>query len=435
MRLFSALCLAALVCPPLASTPLEEERASLEALLSHYRAEREQLFASYRSTINTSVAELESAYKNDRKQRLPQIRKNLIKLGSQACPLMTKLIDPGPAPAAEVAGRASEIALVLQNLSTRSISLELLTILDKGSNAGQENALVALSGSDDPNRVGPVLREMFKFAHKRRQATLITAIANLGGEDNLTFLGEVLTDNDPKTVKSALVALTESRSTSAAPRILALVKNTAAGAPHVEEIVSYYRACPETFDTEHCQAMVGFASGLRSNSKSAELALQVVGENEESWNSQIRKDLKQLAASSSSRIAEAALVCMARSGDRSAKKKLLEPYDQRIERNDRIASAWQNRAMVKYRIGDYKSAIKDYEQAQKASAEYLRTEPDVYEGLARCYCLLGKLKDSAKWLGEGGLSLARLHQLARDPDFAALAEHNKYNKVFRLAED
>lgn len=416
-------------------TEEEEERISLEELLERYRQEREQLFAEFRATINSSMAEFESSIKNERPQRLPEIRKKLIDLGDQATPLLVEKIDPGAKPDEVAAGRATQIALVLKELSTRSVTVELLAILRKGSQAGQDNALIALSGSDDPERVGPVLRELFKDAHKDRRASLITAIANMGGDSNYEFLGEILSSKDPDIVESALVALTESKSEAAAPRIRALVNNTIAAAAHVEAIIAYYRACPEVVDSEHCQSLVNFAGGLRSNSKMSELVLFLVGEHEDAWNRKIKDDLEELAESSSSRVAEAALICLARTGDRGAKKKLLEPYDERIEKNDRIASAWQNRAEVKYRIGEYKSAIKDYEEAQKASAEYLRTEPEVYEGLARCYCLLGKVKDAAKWLGEGGLSLARLHQLAKDPEFAELAEDDKYKKVFRLDED
>lgn len=439
--LTSALCLALLPAFATAATPLAttldgaEERVSLEELLERYRQEREKLFAGYRSTLNGALAEIEQSLANDRKERLPGIRAKLASLGSQAAPLLVDKLDPGAEASDTSNGSSAQLALVLKEMSTKSVSLDLLSILRKGSKVGQSNALVALSGSDDPERVGPVLREMFTDAHKDRRATLISAIANLGGEANFEFLGGVLTSNDPDLVKSALRALTESRCEAAAPKIKSLVENTIAAAAHVPEIVAYYRACPSIFDSEHCQSMVIFAGGLRANSKMAELVLAVVGENEDAWNSKIKRDLKQLAESSSNRVAEAALICLARTGDRQAKKKLLEPYDERIEKNDRIASAWQNRAEVKYRIGEYKAAIKDYEQAQKASAEYLRTEPEVYEGLARCYALLGKLKDSAKWLGEGGLSLARLHQLARDPDFAELAADSKYKKVFRLGED
>ena len=435
--LAASLCLAllpALRCDP-GAAPEVDDKISLEELLASYRAERERLLAGFRAKINTVVGEMESAVTGNRMERLPELRASLVALGSQAAPLLVKQLDPGIQPSDGAAGRARQIALALREMSTRSVSVDLLDLLKLGSLAGQENALTALAGSDDPERVGPVLRGMFADAHKQKRSALIAAIANLGGPENFAFLGEVLTNQDPEIVKSVLVALTDSRTTAAAPKIQSLVRDVNAAAPHVEEILQYYRACPEVLDSDHCESLVNFAKALRSNSKMAELVLLLVGEHEHAWSSTVKSDLKALAEDRSSRIAEAALICLARAGDRNAKKDLLQPYDERIEKNDRIASAWQNRAEVKYRIGDYKSAIKDYETAHKVSAEYLRTEPEVFEGLARCYSLMGKLKDAAKWLGEGGLSLARLHQLAKDPEFAELAADEKYNRVFRLGED
>jgi|GEM_PF-1106991 len=436
--LSGAACLPLLATPAPALPGLDQagaEHESLEQLLERYRAQRERVFQKYRATIHGTVMELESAYEHDRKQKLEELRGRLVQLGSQAAPLLVELVDPGPEAEEKVQGRSREVARALSRLSTRSVTLDLLRILRQGSKAGQENALLVLSRSDDPERVGPVLREMFVTAHKDRRGTLISAIANLGGADNLEFLGEVLSNQDPDMVRSALVALTERGTLAAAPRILALIEQPVVAAPHVERIVEYYRACPEVVDTAHCQGLVDFAQALRSNSKMAELVLFLVSEHEEAWNSQVRRDLKDLAEARSKKVSQAALICLAKSGDNRSKKALLEPYDERVEKNERIASSWSDRAEVKYRIGEYKSAIKDYEQAQRVASEYQRSEPEVYEGLARCYALLGKLKDAARWLGEGGLSLARLHQLARDPDFAELVEDEKYRKVFRLGED
>ena len=409
-----------------------DDRLSLEELLRRYRERRETFFQKLRADVQRAVAEMESAYETDRRERLPDLRKRLLALGSEATPLFIELLDPGTdAPEPQV-GRARHIAMVLRELSTRSISVELIAIFKGGSREGQRNALTALSGSDDPQRVGPVLRDAFANAGKNQRGELISAIANLGGEENFAYIGEILIDKDPAVVKAALGALTDSRCVAAAPRILALVRDTVNAAGYVPEIVAYYRACPEAVDTEHVGDLVRFAQGLRSNSALAAEVLQLVGEHEHAWNHDVKKDLKQLAESSSDTIKDAALICLARAGDRGAKRDLLEGYDQQIEKNDRIASNWQRRGEVKYLIGDYKGALKDFQQARKTSEEYLRTESDIYVGMARCHAQLGKPRDAAAMLEAGGLSVAQLHLLAKDPVFAELVADSRLRKVFRL---
>ncbi|MFT7667466.1 MAG: tetratricopeptide (TPR) repeat protein [Planctomycetota bacterium] len=438
MKLLTALLVLACfpsLTPASAWPAARTEDLSLEDLLKRYREQREGLLATYRAKVNSIVAEMESAITSDRRNLMPGLRESLVKLGPQAAPLLVKHLEPGINAEPHAEERARSVARVLREVSTRSITVELLAMLRKGTSAGQSNALTALSGSDDPERVGPVLREMFAEANNEKRAALIIAIANLGGPDDLTFLGGILKNENADIVKSALAALAISGSAAAGPNILELIRDTYAAAPHVPAIIDYYHACPEVLDSEHCKGLVDLARGLRSNAKMAVLVLKLVGQNEEAWTNDVEKELKKLSEVSSSRVSEAALICLARAKDRGAKKKLMESYDARIKANEGIASAWQNRADVKYRIADYKGAIKDFEMAHKVSAEYLRTEPEVYEGLARCHSLLGKPKDAARWLGEGGLSLARLHQLAKDPDFAKLAADPKYNRVFRLGED
>ncbi len=435
MMLSFALALLGPLSPPASAALPAEDQLSLEELLEHYRQRREQLFQELRGELKRTVAELESAYESGRKERLPELRRRLVKLGPEAVPLFLDQLDPGSEAQEAVVGRCRQVALALKELSTKSVSLELIALFKTGSREGQRNALTALSGSDDPERVGPVLREEFTDASKRRRDELISAIANLGGEENFAFIGEILSSNDPDVITSALVALTESRCVAAGPRILGLINETVTAAAHVPEIVAYYRACPEVVDEEHVGDLVRFSKGLRSNTVMSALVLKLVGEHEDHWNSKIKKDLRELSEASSRTLAEAALMCLARAGDRGAKRKLLERYDELVERNERIASNWQRRAEVKFQIGEYKGALKDFQQARRTSEEYLRTDPDIYIGMARCFMKLKKPKDAVEMLYAGGLSIAQLHLLAKDPDFMELLEDSKLRKVFRLEEE
>ena len=338
MMLSFALALLGPLSPPASAALPAEDQLSLEELLEHYRQRREQLFQELRGELKRTVAELESAYESGRKERLPELRRRLVKLGPEAVPLFLDQLDPGSEAQEAVVGRCRQVALALKELSTKSVSLELIALFKTGSREGQRNALTALSGSDDPERVGPVLREEFTDASKRRRDELISAIANLGGEENFAFIGEILSSNDPDVITSALVALTESRCVAAGPRILGLINETVTAAAHVPEIVAYYRACPEVVDEEHVGDLVRFSKGLRSNTVMSALVLKLVGEHEDHWNSKIKKDLRELSEASSRTLAEAALMCLARAGDRGAKRKLLERYDELVERNERIAS-------------------------------------------------------------------------------------------------
>lgn len=418
------------------------EELSLEELLARYRAEQERLFTRLRVEVERLAGELERLRGEGRDEAEEERTAALADLGPQAAPLLVPWVEPARGGGEGAAGpdegrsrRAAAFAEALRRMSTRAVTPELLTLLDGGSEQGQRLALRVLGASDAPERVGPELRRRFGEAQGRRRGELITAIAELGTPADLDFLGDVLGNPDPEVAGLALRALTRSRSTAAAGEVLDLVRATEAARPHVDAILDYYRTCPEVADEEHGEALVALAVALSKDSREAEKVILGLSELEDAIDSGVKKSLKDLAESPSTRIREAAMICLVRAGDRGMRRKLLEPYDERIDGNEELASAWTNRAEVKVRIADYKGAIKDYTESMRRQAAFLRTEPEVFIGLARCHALLGKPKDAAEWLEKGGLSIVQLRQLASDPDFAEVVGDEKLRKVFRLDDD
>lgn len=446
MSVLAALLLASLPASPTpllpgtapAGSPVEpsstwsEDRESLEEMLRRFRKKRQELLQQLEPEFEGITRDIEEAYSNGYRSKLPGLRRQLVDLGPQAAPLIVARLDPGLEPSEQRKGTAREMARALEKLSTRNVSTELLTIFNSGSALGRINALRVLSSSDDPGRVGPVLREAFQKAEGSEQASLITAIANLGGDENFRFIAQVLSNDDPVLVKSALKALAESQCAVAAPTVVQLLKNTSAAARHVPEIVEYFRSTPEVVDSDLCMDLVEFVGFLKRTPRMAEHVLILISEHEDEWSSKMKRPLKELADFNNARIAQAAQVCLARGGDHRMRKRLLDPLDELIDKNERISSSWQARAELRVLIGDYKGAIKDFIEAQRTSAAYQSTAPDIYIGLARCYARLGKLKDAAKWIGQGGFGLDRLHSLAKDRDFAELLEDEDHRKVFRL---
>ncbi len=408
------------------------ELESLEQMLQRFRAKRRELLQQLQPEFDGIVKDMEEAYANGQRSKLPALRRQLLELGSQATPLIVTKLDPGTEPSQPRLASAREMARALEQLSTRNISSELLLVFESGSELGRVNALRVLSHSDDPERVGPVFRQHFEQSEGEERAGLITAIANLGGEENFRFIADVLTNDDPALVKSALGALSEGKCAVAAPMVMQLLQNTSAAVPHVPEIVEYFRSTPEVIDDDVCTALVQFVDFLKRTPRMAEHVLLLLSEHEDEWGSKVKKPLKDLADSNNERIAQAAQICLARGGDHRMRKRLLDPLDEQIEKNERISSTWQARAELRVLIADYKGAIKDFLEAHRLASGYQSTSPDIFIGLARCYAHLDKLKDSAKWIGQGGFGIDRLHSLARERDFAELVADEEHRKVFRL---
>lgn len=428
---------ASLLAPSAGASPAvrRSEELSLEQLLERYRAERERLFESYRGRVSALIADLESAQADGKRGKLATFRKELVELGPSATPLLVQYLDPGVKGSEAQRGRARQVSLAMTQVPTRAVTTELLELLEKGTEQGRDNALRVLGHSDDLERVGPVLRERFTSSQGPEKGKVLAAIATMGGAENEAFLGGVLADKDPEVVKLALGALTDARTQSAAPRILAFLSSPQAATPQARQLVAYYRACPETLDGDHCDALLSLVEALGSQPNEAVVVLELLSDAHEEWGSKFKRRLKDLSEATTPRIEEAALVALARDGDRGARKQLLEPLDDRVDENESLPSAWEARGSMRYKIGDYKNAIKDYTEALKLSESYGRPQPDLYVGLARAHAQLGKEKDAAEWLDKAPISISELRQLAKDPVFASLLENDKYREVFHLKED
>jgi tetratricopeptide (TPR) repeat protein len=146
----------------------------------------------------------------------------------------------------------------------------------------------------------------------------------------------------------------------------------------------------------------------------------------------VRRGLEPITVSREDELREAGLATLARLSDRSARKKLLGPYDDDVKDNPQWAKARARRAAVYFRIGDYDDAIEDYEEAIDLTRLDGRSEPSYYAELARCQVREGKLKDARDTLRRSPLSLAKLHELAEDPDFRELRDSKYGDEAFGL---
>jgi hypothetical protein len=423
---------------PASLDPGLDDQLSLEELLERCRTERDRVLETYRDQVRVLVTDMESAFDgkaSTRKGTLAKCRKQLTALTPEALPLLVGYIEPGTTPGGAAKGRAHQVARVMAELpSTRPVTGKLLELLAKGSSEARTNALLVLGSSDDLERIGPVIRDLYTRGATTEKRELLGTIARLGGPENDSFVAAILADEDPRIIDLALAALAEARILSGAPRIMELLKTTIATA-HIEGIVAYYRACPEVMDSEHCESLTELAGALVSRPDDAVKVLTLLTEFEDRWNSRIKREFRRLTDSPEREIARAALIGLARTGDRGSKKKLLDSYDDSIKRNPFLAQAWEQRAELNYLIGDYKNAIKDFQQAIKTGQQYGRSQPEMFVGLARSYMQLDKLKDAAAALEDAPLSILKLRKLAEEPVFAKLVKHPKYGKVFHLEDD
>lgn len=419
-----------LVGPALPQTP---DGGSLEELLQRARAAREQTRAEMTGTVQAILAELETLPPGRRERDAARRRARLRDLGPEAAPLLVPHLDPGPDPGEGEIFRARQVTRVLRELASPAVTDELLRATGTGSIEGRVNALRVLERCPEPERAVPVVRDLFRVATGRLRTAALVALARLGGPGAEAVLTKALQDPEPEVVDLALRSLAEVDSPAVTAEVVEMCRSDA-GAEHVLAIGDYFTARPERLEEEeHLVALVELLERPTSPRDDVVAVLGELTDLDLDLHSRERKALEPLAEHPQGKVRRAALVLLARAGDRGALRNLMHPLNDAIRRDGDDPRHYVERGDVWYRVGEHSNAIRDYKAAIDLMRRPLRDDSP-FIGLARCYARMGKFKDAKEYLSVGPLSISRLQELAEDPAFAEMLE-TRYRTAFYLPDE
>jgi hypothetical protein len=408
-------------------------RPSMQELLVRLRKERDGHLGELRASVDGVLRTLELEIQTRRPAGLTEQKERLVALGAECAPILVEMIDPGEKADESAKLRSSTIAQALVDQPSPAITPRLVAIARTGSPDGRVNAVRALATSPDVDRAGSVLAETYRTGEGEIRGVALASIARLGGPESDSVISAALESSDAAIVRTCLQALASSRGAAFAPKVLKKVAATRDAAAYVDGILAYYRACPEVVDKAHLLALVKLAGDVGVASDSRAKIVDLLPRYGDKFDTEIRKELHQLSGSSTREVSESALITLYVAGDRSARKPLLAPYDDQVEKNKQWAQSFEARATVLYRIGDYQQAVRDYTRSLQLAANDIRAKTEgAHIGLARCYMQQGKVKDAFDELNRAPISAKDLAELGKEPVFQKLAEHPKYGKVFKV---
>jgi hypothetical protein len=413
----------------------EAGRLSLQELLARIKKLRDDRTGELKGSVDQILRALDLEAQTKRTAGLAEQKDRLVALGPECAPILVEAIDPGENADDAAKLRASTITQALVEGRSPAITARLAEIARNGSADGRVNAARALAASPDVERASAVLVELFRSGQGELRRVALSGIARLGGPENEAVLSQALTAGNAESIKLVLEALAAARSVAFAPKVQKLAAATRDAAPYVEEILAYYRACPEAVDKSSVLALVHLAGELNVTNENRGKVLEALSKFSDKFDADVKKELHVLAGSPTREVREGALATLYLAGDRSARKELLADYDDQIEKNKQWAASYEARANVLYRIAEYRDAIRDFQKSLLLASSDLRARTNgCYIGLARCYMQQGKLKEAYDELRKGPLTQKELADLAKEPLFQKLAEHAKYGKVFKASE-
>jgi tetratricopeptide (TPR) repeat protein len=145
------------------------------------------------------------------------------------------------------------------------------------------------------------------------------------------------------------------------------------------------------------------------------------------------REMEPLLETSDSAIRDGALVALTLLKDGRARRELMRFYDEQVDENETWPNAYKLRGDIYLRIGEYREAARDYEDALRLHGESSRLpgNRDLWVNLARAQVKDGKLKAAAETLERFGMASDLKRALVADPDFLPLVEHPKYQGLFK----
>lgn len=415
-------CLSLVLCALATLLPAQQgQRESLERLLERQRAARAGEAARLEADARTYLEAFARLTLPLPQGREAELVEQLRGLGPGAGPILVPYLDPG-ADADEIGRlRARATATALSSICDATATDPLLALLRNGSQEGRFNALRALEGCSEPARAQPSLLALFDADPGPLRAAVLRTLVRMGGEGCGPIFARVLESEDAELRRLGLDALIESKSGAARAQVQALLGRPAFAIEHVDRLLVYYQSQPDQVDAQ----VLGLWIALVTRTSKTEQRLAILAALPDlsgTSASALRRELEPLTRGGTPDVVEGARIALARLGDRNARREVLRPHDEFIEKNDRWSQAYTRRALVLMRMHEWDEAIKDFNTALRFSRDDGQADEEIYLGMARAHARRGKLKDAAEWLRQAPIPMSELRKLADDPDFRELRE-------------
>jgi len=452
-RMRKLLVLGALLLAPATPThafQTDGPRRSLEEMLAAERTAAAAKLDALRPEVSSLLSSLRSlAASKSGDNRVALLRAQLIELGPTITPLLVQVINPKDDAQSLDLRLALHVATVLKALPLEAVLDELVAIAQTGSPAGRSLAVRILGASGEPARVGPLLANLYHDNNALRLPAL-RSLCQLGGPDAEAVLAEVLasadslsqeTKKDRELITEAVAALADTirKVQAVTPGQLAFLRTvieSRAARDLIVPLIDFASALPQnTFSPEDTERFIKLASDRLVSKDDRIRLLNAIPDLGLVFERGMDKQFEEVLDETNPKLVEAALVCLARFGDKGAKKDLMKPYKEQVadKRNDPVG--YEARGGILTRLHEYDAAVIDYKKAIKLYADKKKSpyaSNAAYTGMARALCLAGDIRAASKALDDSSLSTVQLRNLAKDPDFAALVADEKYNRVLRL---
>lgn len=442
--------------PALSAFSQESDRQSLERLLEEIKLKRTQRLQALRPEVIAIIASIDEVKSRGKTATSDSKKRELIALGPDAQPLLIQFLNPGTGETVTPGSRtrARVVAEVMHDVPYRGVTDALLDEVRTGTALSRAGALYALRTTEEPERALAVLIPLIDNLGSRaedapgegpaggdgdlgeRGDDIYTAIACLDSPAASQFLAKEISGRNADRRRMALEGIRYAPTKSGAPQILLLMASDSA-ASLAGSIAGYYSANESLLaESDHIDGVTALALSREISNDARRNLFDILRLADSKLSSTHKRRIeKAFSDAADPEVRRGALMLLARNGDRGSKRSILDPFQERIERDRNVAMILRERAQVLHDIGDWSGAVKDWRDVMKLqqAGRNIGSDTIVFVGIAKSLARQRKFREASEYLGSSPLSLDALRALATDRDFREMAE-SKYADAFHLRE-
>ncbi len=417
------------LAPKHASVQESGERPSLQELRRQLEERRERARAELEPKVNALLSELRAALPSGDPERLDSLQKKLSALPGEAAPLLIAALDPGESTTPLETRLASMIHLGLSEIGLRAVTPELSELARSGSSQGRALAISLLAQSTDLLDAGASLRSLWTAPPEGTGLLVANALLDLDGAKHAPVIAAALNEDSPDKIRWAVEALVTKSPPGAEAALSSLLNHPDNALPHIEGLLQFYRENSSAFGDGHATRFVELISIGSTPLEHDVSILHALPDLGRSLRSAWLDPLRDKEEASSERLLELIRICLARCGDRTARRNVLRDSEAWISGSKNSAEARMERGRILMALGDYTRAATDYEKAYELYKypSTRRWQAGINE--ARAHIFGGHLRKASTVLKGLNLTPIVKREVILDPDFAELVEHPTYGRV------
>lgn len=304
--------------------------------------------------------------------------------------------------------------------------------------AGSENALTrslavyVLGYAGHPRAAAAIARAFpsLEYAEDRRVA--LDAMRRLESPLLIGPATALLATEDVDLRSSVLRYLREVGATQSMPQVIEALRNDRDN-PMLPLYVAYFAALARENEAA-TDALLPLVQGVRLDPEDLLTLVTALGDIAPKSHKEVRTTLRDVILRDTSRLGRAAALSLDRLGDKKGARELFDQLEQKLKKRRSSADLYADRGDAYAAFGEWRDAVRDYEQAIENSQTESR-RAYFHLQIARCEAHRDNPSRVARALRDAGVGLETIQrEAAKDPVFTAMLDKDTVQRFLRTLE-